>query len=54
MQGRHSALHIALDDSTRATLHGWLRQQKTPVAIPRWESLRDTITQELHKRCNAG
>ena len=27
MQGRHSALHIALDDSTRATLQGWLRKQ---------------------------
>ena len=33
MQGRHSALHIALDDSTRATLQGWLRKQKTPVAL---------------------
>ena len=30
MQGRHSALHIALDNATRATLQGWLRQQKTP------------------------
>jgi hypothetical protein len=33
MQGRHSALHITLDDSTRATLQGWLRKQKTPVAL---------------------
>ena len=33
MQGRHSALHIALDDSTRATLPGWLRKQKPPVAL---------------------
>ena len=33
MQGRHSALHIALDDSTRATLQGWLRKQKTPVGL---------------------
>ena len=33
MQGRHSALHITLDDATRATLQGWLRKQKTPVAL---------------------
>jgi winged helix-turn helix protein len=33
MQGRHSALHIALDNATRATLQGWLRKQKTPVAL---------------------
>ena len=33
MQGRHSALHIALDDATRTTLQGWLRKQKTPVAL---------------------
>ena len=33
MQGRHAALHIALDDSTRATLQGWLRKQKPPVAL---------------------
>jgi hypothetical protein len=26
MQGRHSARHIALDDATRTTLLGWLRQ----------------------------
>jgi hypothetical protein len=32
MQGRHSAIHIAVDDHTRATLAGWLRRQKTPVA----------------------
>ena len=33
MQGRHSAIHIAVDDRTRATLAGWLRRQKTPVAL---------------------
>jgi hypothetical protein len=33
MQGRHSALHIVLDDATRATLQGWLRKQKTPMAL---------------------
>jgi hypothetical protein len=33
MQGRHSALRIAIDDSTRATLQGWLRRQKTPVGL---------------------
>ena len=33
MQGRHSAIHIAVDDQTRATLPGWLRRQKTPVAL---------------------
>jgi hypothetical protein len=33
MQGRHSALHIALDDTTRATLQGWRRKQQTPVAL---------------------
>jgi hypothetical protein len=33
MQGRHSAIHIAVDDHTRATLAGWLRRQKTPVAL---------------------
>jgi hypothetical protein len=33
MQGRHAALPIALDDSTRATLQGWLRTQQTPVAL---------------------
>ena len=33
MQGRHSAVHIAVDDQTRATLAGWLRRQKTPVAL---------------------
>ena len=35
MQGRHSAIHIAVDDQTRATLAGWLRRQKTPVALAR-------------------
>jgi hypothetical protein len=29
MQGRHSAIHIEIDDHTRATLRGWLREQKT-------------------------
>jgi Winged helix-turn helix len=33
MQGRHSAIHIAVDDQRRATLAGWLRRQKTPVAL---------------------
>jgi hypothetical protein len=33
MQGRHSAIHIAVDDHTRAPLVGWLRRQKTPVAL---------------------
>jgi hypothetical protein len=33
MQGRHSAIHIAVDDQTRATLTGWLRKQKTPVGL---------------------
>jgi hypothetical protein len=33
MQGRHSALRIALDDATRAPLQGWRRKQKTPVAL---------------------
>lgn len=33
LQGRHSALHIALEDSPRATLQGWLRQPKTPLAL---------------------
>src|SRR5262249_29279701 len=33
MQGRHSALRIAIDDPTRATLQGWLRKQKTPVGL---------------------
>ena len=32
MQGRHSAIHIAVDDQTRATLTGGLRRHKTPVA----------------------
>jgi hypothetical protein len=33
MQGRTSAIHIELDDHTRATLAGWLRRQKTPVGL---------------------
>ena len=33
MQGRHSAIHIAVDDHTQATLAGWLRRQKTPVGL---------------------
>jgi len=33
MQGRHSAIGIAIDDHTRATLAGWLRKQQTPVGI---------------------
>src|SRR5882724_11247028 len=33
MQGRHSAIHIGMDDHTRATLTGWLRKQKTPVGL---------------------
>jgi Winged helix-turn helix len=33
MQGRHSALRIAIDDHARAVLTGWLRKQKTPVAL---------------------
>ena len=33
MQGRHSAIHIEMNDHTRATLTGWLRKQKTPVGL---------------------
>jgi hypothetical protein len=33
MQGRHSAIPIAVDAQTRATLAGWRRRQKTPVAL---------------------
>lgn len=33
MQGRRSAIRIAVDAQTRATLHGWLRTQKTPLAM---------------------
>lgn len=33
MPGRPSAIHIAVDDQTRATLAGWLRRQKPPVAL---------------------
>ena len=33
MQGRHSAIGMAIDAHTRATLTGWLRKQKTPVGL---------------------
>jgi hypothetical protein len=33
MQGRKTAIHIEMDDQTRATLVGWLRRQKTPVGL---------------------
>ena len=33
MQGRHSAIHIEMNDDTRTTLTGWLRKQKTPVGL---------------------
>jgi hypothetical protein len=33
MQGRHSAIHMGMDDHTRATLTGWLRTQQTPVGL---------------------
>ena len=33
MQGRHSAIHIEMDDHTRATWTGWLRKQQTPVGL---------------------
>lgn len=33
MQGRRSAIRIVVDDHTRTTLTGWLRKQKTPVAL---------------------
>lgn len=33
MQGRHSAIGIAIDAHTRTTLTGWLRKQKTPVGL---------------------
>jgi DDE superfamily endonuclease/homeodomain-containing protein len=33
MQGRRSALHMAVADQTRATLGGWLRRQKTPGGL---------------------
>jgi hypothetical protein len=33
MQGRHSAIHITIDDHTRATLCGWLRRHTTPVSL---------------------
>ena len=34
MQGRHSALHIALDDSTRATLQGSGSGNRPPLPSP--------------------
>jgi hypothetical protein len=33
MQGRHSAIRIAFDGHARSVLTGWLRKQKTPVAL---------------------
>jgi hypothetical protein len=33
MQGRHSAIGIAIDEHTRATLTGGLRKQQTPVGL---------------------
>jgi Winged helix-turn helix len=33
MQGRTSAIHLEMDDHTRATLTGWLRRQNTPVGL---------------------
>jgi hypothetical protein len=33
MQGRPSAIPIAMHDHTRATLVGWLRKQQTPVGL---------------------
>jgi hypothetical protein len=33
MQGRHSAIGIAIDAHTRTTVTGWLRKQKTPVGL---------------------
>src|SRR5215471_1059028 len=33
IQGRHSAIHIAMHDHTHTTLTGWLRNQKTPVGL---------------------
>jgi transposase len=33
MQGRHSAIHIEMNDDTRTTLTGWLRKQKTPGGL---------------------
>jgi hypothetical protein len=35
MQGRHSAVRIVIDDQARSVLTGWLRKQKTPVALAR-------------------
>jgi hypothetical protein len=33
MQGRPSAIHMEMDDHTRAPLTGWWRRQKTPVGL---------------------
>ena len=33
MQGRRSAIHLEVDDQTRATLTQWLRRQKTPMSL---------------------
>ena len=33
MQGRHAAIHSAVDDHPRATRAGWLRRQKPPVGL---------------------
>ena len=30
MQGRRSAIHLEVDDQTRATFAQWLRRQKIP------------------------
>lgn len=33
MQGRRSAIHLEVDDQTRATLAQWRRRQKTPMSL---------------------
>ena len=33
MQGRRSAIHLEVDDQTRATFAQWLRRQKTPMGL---------------------
>ena len=33
MRGRPSRLKVEIDDTTRATLEGWLRRQKTAVGL---------------------
>ena len=33
MQGRQSSIRIVMNDHTHTTLNGWLRKQKTPVAL---------------------